>query len=78
MLEEEIELRRPIGRVTELRRALATSSELSTRYRCLDRDGKEHGLADLVGRHDTLIQRILDVRPRPREAVPNVHILLNS
>src|SRR4051794_1587753 len=54
LLAEEIELRRQIQRVAELRRALPPGGEASDRYRFLDANGKEHGLSDLFGRHDTL------------------------
>lgn len=53
LLAEEIELRRNIQRVAKLRRALPPGGEAKD-YRFLDKDGKELGLADLFGRHDTL------------------------
>jgi predicted dithiol-disulfide oxidoreductase (DUF899 family) len=53
LLAEEIDLRRQIQRVAEMRRALPRGSE-ATDYRFLDENGKEVGLADLFGRHDTL------------------------
>jgi predicted dithiol-disulfide oxidoreductase (DUF899 family) len=55
LLQAEIDLRRQIGRVAELRRALPPGGEVSAGYRFLDKNGKEHGLADLFGRHNTLI-----------------------
>ncbi len=54
LLAEEIELRRQIQRVAAQRRALPPGGEVTADYRFLDADGKEHGLADLFGRHDTL------------------------
>ncbi len=54
LLAEEIELRRQIQRVAEQRRALPPGGEAKADYRFLDADGKEHSLADLFGRHDTL------------------------
>jgi predicted dithiol-disulfide oxidoreductase (DUF899 family) len=54
LLAEEIELRRRIQRVAEQRRALPPGGALAKDYRFLDQDGKEIGLADLFGRHDTL------------------------
>ena len=54
LLAEEIELRRHIQRVAELRRTLPDGSEAAD-YRFLDADGKELRFADLFGRHDTLV-----------------------
>lgn len=54
LLAEEIELRRHIQRVAAQRRALPPGGEVTADYRFLDAEGKEHGLADLFGRHDTL------------------------
>jgi predicted dithiol-disulfide oxidoreductase (DUF899 family) len=53
LLAQEIELRRQIQRVAAMRRELPDGSEAKD-YRFLDADGKEHRLADLFGRHDTL------------------------
>jgi len=53
LLAEEIELRRQIQRVAAQRRALPPGGEASD-YRFLDEQGKEIGLVDLFGRHDTL------------------------
>ena len=53
LLAEEIELRRHIQRVAAQRRALPPGGEAGD-YRFLDANGKEVGLADLFGRHDTL------------------------
>ena len=53
LLTEEIELRRHISRVAEMRRALPPGG-IAKDYRFLDADGKEVGLADMFGRHDTL------------------------
>ena len=53
LLAEEIELRRQVQRVAAMRRALPPGGEAKD-YRFLDADGKELGLADLFGRHDTL------------------------
>jgi predicted dithiol-disulfide oxidoreductase (DUF899 family) len=55
LLAEEIELRRHIQRVAEMRRTLPDGGQASDDYRFLDADGKEHRLADLFGRHDTLV-----------------------
>jgi predicted dithiol-disulfide oxidoreductase (DUF899 family) len=53
LLAEEIELRRHIQRVAEQRRALPPGGEARD-YHFLDEEGKEVGLVDLFGRHDTL------------------------
>jgi len=54
LLSEEIELRRHIERVAAQRRALPPGGEARD-YRFRDEAGKTVGLADLFGRHDTLI-----------------------
>jgi predicted dithiol-disulfide oxidoreductase (DUF899 family) len=53
LLAEEIELRRSIQRLAERRRALPPGP-IAKDYRFLDEQGRELGLADLFGRHDTL------------------------
>jgi len=54
LLAEEIELRRHITRVAAQRRALPLGGKAKA-YRFRDDQGKELGLADLFGRHDTLV-----------------------
>lgn len=54
LLAEEIDLRRKIARVAEQRRALPPGP-LMKDYRFRDAEGAEGGLADLFGRHDTLV-----------------------
>jgi predicted dithiol-disulfide oxidoreductase (DUF899 family) len=53
LLAEEIALRRQIQRVAERRRALPPGP-LAKGYRFLDDQGREIGLIDLFGKHDTL------------------------
>jgi predicted dithiol-disulfide oxidoreductase (DUF899 family) len=53
LLAEEIELRRHIQRVAQMRRELPPGGEAKD-YRFLDSDGKELSFADLFGKHDTL------------------------
>jgi len=53
LLTEEIELRRRITQVAEQRRSLPPGP-IAKDYRFLGAEGKEMGLADLFGRHDTL------------------------
>ena len=54
LLAEEIALRRQIQRVAEQRRALPPGP-VAKDYRFLDEQGNELGLADLFGRHETLL-----------------------
>jgi predicted dithiol-disulfide oxidoreductase (DUF899 family) len=53
LLAAEIELRRHVQRVAQMRRALPPGGEAAD-YRFLDAQGKELRLADLFGPHDTL------------------------
>lgn len=53
LLAEEIALRRRIQRVAEQRRALP-AGPIAKDYRFLDEQGREIGLIDLFGKHDTL------------------------
>ncbi len=53
LLAEEIALRRQIQRVAEQRRALPPGP-IAKDYRFLDEQGRELGLAELFGAHDTL------------------------
>lgn len=54
LLTEEIDLRRKMSRVAEQRRALPPGPVMKD-YRFRDAEGAEGGLADLFGRHDTLV-----------------------
>ena len=54
LLTEEIELRRHIERVAAQRRALPLGGEPPP-YDFVDENGKTVGLADLFGKHDTLV-----------------------
>lgn len=78
LLEEEIELRRHIARVAELRRALPPGGEVSKPYRFLDQNGKEHALADLLGRHDTLISYFWMYGPQRERPCPMCTSFLDS
>jgi predicted dithiol-disulfide oxidoreductase (DUF899 family) len=55
LLAREIELRRDLERVAELRRALPPGPLIERDYRFIDPKGAEIGLADLFGAHDTLV-----------------------
>jgi predicted dithiol-disulfide oxidoreductase (DUF899 family) len=54
LLQEEIELRRHLERVAQMRRELPPGGQAPD-YRLLDENGQALGLADLFGRHDTLV-----------------------
>jgi len=55
LLAEEIEFRRHMTRLTEQRKALPPGPVVKTSYRFKLADGKEVGLHDLFGKHDTLV-----------------------
>lgn len=55
LLAEEVELRRHIERVAEQRRALPPGGEVPSHYTFTDEQGKTVRLADMFGRHKTLL-----------------------
>lgn len=55
LLAEEIQLRRQIERVAQMRRALPTGGAPAKDYRFIDEEGRDLGLAELFGKHDTLV-----------------------
>jgi len=69
LLVEEIELRRHISRVAEMRRALPPGG-VAKDYRFLDTEGTELGLADLFGRHDTLFTYFWMFGPEREQPCP--------
>lgn len=69
LLAEEIELRRHIWRVGEMRRALPPGGVVTADYRFEGPDG-EAGLADLFGRHDTLVVYSMMYGPDRKEGCP--------
>ena len=77
LMTEEIELRRQIGRVAEMRRALPPGGEAGD-YKFIDKDGKEHGLADLFGNHDTLVSYFWMYGPERERPCPMCTAFLNS
>ena len=77
LLVEEIELRRHIGRVAEMRRALPPGGEAGD-YKFVDKDGKEHGLADLFGNHDSLVSYFWMYGPERERPCPMCTAFLNS
>ncbi len=77
LLAEEIELRRHIWRVGEMRRALPPGGEVTADYRFEGPDG-EVGLADLFGDRDTLIVYSMMYGPGREEGCPMCSALLDS
>jgi predicted dithiol-disulfide oxidoreductase (DUF899 family) len=55
LLAEEIEFRRHMTRLVEQRRALPPGPIIQKNYRFKDANGKELGLSELFGDHDTLV-----------------------
>src|SRR5262245_2134105 len=55
LLAEEIEFRRHMTRLCEQRQALPPGPVIEKNYRFKLADGKEVGLRDLFGKHDTLV-----------------------
>ena len=77
LLVEEIELRRHIERVAAQRRALPLGGEPKA-YDFRDENGKTVGLADLFGRHDTLITYFWMYGPERERPCPMCTSLLGS
>ena len=77
LLVEEIELRRHIGRVADMRRALPPGGEAGN-YNFIDKDGSEHGLANLFGNHDSLISYFWMYGPERERPCPMCTAFLNS
>ena len=77
LLAEEIELRRHIERVAAQRRALPLGGEPKA-YAFRDENGKTVGLADLFGRHDTLITYFWMYGPQRERPCPMCTSLLGS
>jgi predicted dithiol-disulfide oxidoreductase (DUF899 family) len=77
LLAEEIELRRHIGRVAAQRRALPPGGEAKD-YRFVDEDGRKIGLADVFGRHDTLVSYFWMYGPQRERPCPMCTAFLNS
>jgi len=69
LLAEEIELRRHIERVAEQRRALPLGGQPRD-YRFRDENGETVGLADLFGRHDTLVTYFWMYGPQRQRPCP--------
>ncbi len=69
LLAEEIELRRHIWRIGEMRRALPPGGEVTKDYRFVGKDG-EDGLEDLFGDKDTLVVYSMMYGPQRKEGCP--------
>ena len=69
LLAEEIELRRHLERVAEMRRQLPPGGKPAD-HRFLDEQGREIGLADLFGKHDTLITYFWMYGPQRQRPCP--------
>jgi predicted dithiol-disulfide oxidoreductase (DUF899 family) len=69
LLAEEIALRRQIQRVAEQRRALPPGP-VAKDYRFLDEQGREIGLAEMFGQHDTLFTYLWMYGPERERPCP--------
>jgi len=70
LLAEEIEFRRHMTRLSEQRRALPPGPVIRTDYRFKLADGKEVGLRDLFGKHDTLVSYFWMFGPQRERPCP--------
>lgn len=77
LLAEEIELRRQIERVAQMRRELPLGGQPPD-YRFEDESGKSIGLADLFGRHDTLVTYFWMYGPQRERPCPMCTSFLGS
>jgi predicted dithiol-disulfide oxidoreductase (DUF899 family) len=77
LLAEEIELRRHIERVSQMRRALPLGGQPPD-YRFKDENGQTVGLADLFGKHDTLVTYFWMFGPQRERPCPMCTSLLGS
>jgi predicted dithiol-disulfide oxidoreductase (DUF899 family) len=77
LLVEEIELRRHIERVAKQRRALPLGGEARS-YEFLDEQGTTSGLAEMFGRHDTLVTYFWMYGPERDRPCPMCTSLLGS
>lgn len=77
LLAEEIELRRHIERVAEMRRALPPGGEARD-YRFKDENGRTVGLADLFGQHDTLVTYLWMYGPQRARPCPMCTAMLGA
>ncbi|MEO7152770.1 MAG: DUF899 family protein [Burkholderiaceae bacterium] len=78
LLAEEIELRRHIERVAAQRRALPPGGAANPSYRFKDENGKTVALADLFGRHDTLVTYFWMYGPQRERPCPMCTAFIGS
>ncbi|MBL8771757.1 MAG: DUF899 family protein [Phenylobacterium sp.] len=78
LLAEEIELRRHIERVAQMRRALPPGAEVADSYRFVGEDGLETDLAGLFGPHDTLVTYSYMFGPQRERPCPMCTSLLDA
>jgi predicted dithiol-disulfide oxidoreductase (DUF899 family) len=77
LLTEEIELRRHIERVAAMRRALPPGGETPD-YKFTDQNGNSITLADMFGRHDTLVSYFWMFGPKRERPCPMCTSFLGS
>jgi predicted dithiol-disulfide oxidoreductase (DUF899 family) len=75
---EEIEARRQLTRVADLRQALPPGPVIGKDYRFVDANGAEVGLIDLFGDHDTLVSYLWMYGPERKRPCPMCTNLLGS
>lgn len=78
LLAEEIELRRHMTRVAAQRQSLPPGPVIETDYRFEDESGREVGLIDLFGTHDTLVTYFWMYGPQRERPCPMCTNLLGS
>lgn len=77
LLAEEIELRRHIERVAQMRRELPLGGKAPD-YKIIDEQGRQLRLADLFGEHDTLVTYYWMYGPQRRRPCPMCTSFLGS
>ena len=78
LLAEEIELRRHIERVAEMRRQLPSGGEVTGDYRFMDENGRELNFADLFGDKQTLVIYSYMFGPQRERPCPMCTSLLSA
>jgi predicted dithiol-disulfide oxidoreductase (DUF899 family) len=78
LLAEEIEVRRHLERVAELRRQLPPGGEVPQEYHFVAEDGSDVTLSDLFGDHDTLVVYSYMFGPQREAPCPMCTSLMSS
>ena len=78
LLAEEIEARRHLTRLAEQRMRLPPGPVVEKDYRFKDENGKEIGLVDLFGKHDTLVTYFWMFGPQRERPCPMCTSLLSA